>query len=462
MKKPYIHNAKGRNWNDIGDKSTYPGMLKALDQLKSFHYELENDEKTVRGESFADLEKYYNYMKDSFEGDESFRPTRLIITKNEDPSITYTLHLYGGMIDPKTFMTSILSDLGIDTKKTRTRDVVQYAYDNGYDGAIIKNVVDNGPFATDAFAAENANIYVVFDSNQIKAIDNKNPTDNDDIRFSLKDTGNKTDSEGITLSPGMYDFMRDSKALSRDGRLAKVYHGTTDAMFTVFYPSVSNYGGSFFTSNKIVGEIYTAEDGSYKEFNKDMTYEQRLKDLGATFYLEDDEDNLNPDWVVNYDGMDVSAGNTLEKAIDNSRQYYRELFDTADLPASTLYGVYLNLKNPLILECDEHDWDDLSYNGKDGLTTRDIADIAHENGNDGVIFRDIYDPEELSDVYIAFESNQVKAADNENPTDNEDIRYEIKEGMSDEERFDILKDKKLTVVYYDKEKLPLNEEDKET
>ena len=65
--------------------------------------------------------------------------------------------------------------------------------------------------------------------------------------------------------------------------------------------------------------------------------------------------------------------------------------------------------------------------------TRELAALADAKGYDSVIVRNCYDigaashlkGEGLSDIYIAFSSNQVKDIDNENPTENPDIRYSI-------------------------------------
>ena len=68
------------------------------------------------------------------------------------------------------------------------------------------------------------------------------------------------------------------------------------------------------------------------------------------------------------------------------------------------------------------------------VNTRDLAEIAENYGHDGVIIRNLMDiggasslkgGQALSDIYIAFSSNQVKDTRNENPTENPDIRYSI-------------------------------------
>ena len=74
--------------------------------------------------------------------------------------------------------------------------------------------------------------------------------------------------------------------------------------------------------------------------------------------------------------------------------------------------------------------------GEYGYDTREWAEFAEDEGHDGVIFRNIIDiddktemfdseEEAASDVYVAFSSNQVKDINNENPTENPDIRFSI-------------------------------------
>lgn len=58
---------------------------------------------------------------------------------------------------------------------------VKQLKEQGYDGLIIHTNVDAGTFGS------NNTQYVVFDANQIKNIDNLNPTENPDIRYSLRE-----------------------------------------------------------------------------------------------------------------------------------------------------------------------------------------------------------------------------------------------------------------------------------
>lgn len=120
-----------------------------------------------------------------------------------------------------------------------------------------------------------------------------------------------------------------------------------------------------------------------------------------------------------------------------------------------IYNLFLNIKNPLVIESAENPaaWSDLPFNisGVQHVTTRHAATYAKNNGYDGVILNDIIDQggasegdlsllginyaegelddearewysymmrtePNASDIFIAFESNQVKSAGGENTT----------------------------------------------
>lgn len=120
-----------------------------------------------------------------------------------------------------------------------------------------------------------------------------------------------------------------------------------------------------------------------------------------------------------------------------------------------IYDLFLNIKNPLVIESAKNPaaWSDLPFNisGVQHVTTRHAAAYAKNNGYDGVILNDIIDQggasegdlsllgmnyaegelddearewysymmrtePNASDIFIAFESNQVKSAGGENTT----------------------------------------------
>ena len=73
---------------------------------------------------------------------------------------------------------------------------------------------------------------------------------------------------------------------------------------------------------------------------------------------------------------------------------------------------YLNISNPLIRETGRDAFEYYDDNGYELLREADIYE------NDGIIIKG-----EGRNLYVAFESNQVKLTSNQNPTNNPDIRY---------------------------------------
>ena len=63
--------------------------------------------------------------------------------------------------------------------------IAEYAKENGYDGVVIRNVVDAGLYNSSGEYKTGTDV-IAFNPEQIKDIDNKNPTKDPDIRFSMK------------------------------------------------------------------------------------------------------------------------------------------------------------------------------------------------------------------------------------------------------------------------------------
>ena len=82
-----------------------------------------------------------------------------------------------------------------------TNDIVKQIinlnkYGENYDGVIIKNVVDYGGVSK---THESADLYITFESNQFKNIDNTKPTNDPDIRYSISDNESKQSALFPTL-----------------------------------------------------------------------------------------------------------------------------------------------------------------------------------------------------------------------------------------------------------------------
>lgn len=175
------------------------------------------------------------------------------------------------------------------------------------------------------------------------------------------------DSDGRQLTEAQQEFFKDSKAVDSEGRLLTLYHGT-GTKFTVF-------------DKTRIGENF-ADRGS---------------DLGFYFspYIED------------------------------ATGYAREA--TGYKGKGEIMQVYLNLKNPLVIE--DEGWG--SAIGQADVRHGDLKRWAQEGGHDGIIVKstdiEMDDNGTPDAVYIAFSSEQIKSVTNENPTGNPDIRFSISE-----------------------------------
>lgn len=181
------------------------------------------------------------------------------------------------------------------------------------------------------------------------------------------------DSDGRQLTEAQREFFKDSKAVDEKGRLLTLYHGT-GAKFTVFDK----------------GRI-------------EQNFQNRGGDLGFYFspYIED------------------------------AQGYAREAaFSTGGEKA--IMEVYLNLKNPLVVE--DEGWG--SAISQADIRHGDLKRWAQEGGNDGIIVKstDEVDDDGTPDaVYIAFSPEQIKSVTNKNPTGNPDIRYSVAESDTEAE-----------------------------
>ena len=77
-----------------------------------------------------------------------------------------------------------------------TRELSEIAKDLGYDGVIIKNILDIGGYSG-GFVNEASTVAIAFDSNQIKSVDNANPTEDPDINLS-REFENPEETDALT------------------------------------------------------------------------------------------------------------------------------------------------------------------------------------------------------------------------------------------------------------------------
>jgi len=243
--------------------------------------------------------------------------------------------------------------------------------ETNYDGIIMKNVYDYGGQSKNSYRTT-GNLYVTFDSNQFKAEDNLNPTENQDIRYSLS----TQDSQGRELSKEQQDYFTNSKVRDAEGRLIPMYHGTT---------------------------------GEFNEFDRDLAGNHGTY-YGAGFYFTKDLDSAK-DYAKMSNG---EQGRVIESYLNITNPYIPTA-DTINEDGSVSFApsFYEDFENRFKDDVNLiTDWDTLTNRQKG----RAVRNILQDNGYDGVI---------NGDNYVVFESNQIKNIDNTNPTSSPDIRYSL-------------------------------------
>ena len=214
---------------------------------------------------------------------------------------------------------------------------------------------------------DNATVYVAFDSSQFKNIDNTAPTESKDIRYSLMDT----DSTGRKLSTEQKKFFAGSKVIDGNGNLLVMYHGTTAfGYITEFKRGKKGWlgPGIYLTSKRSDAQRYADAMG---EGNG------RLYEMYA---------NITKPLVVT-DGNPVPG--ILKAAYGRDSVYKSRSEKQANDPSI--------------------------------VTQADINKLRAK-GYDGIVW-DFGGSKEVS----VFSPEQVKLADNVDPTSSKDIRYSLME-----------------------------------
>lgn len=235
------------------------------------------------------------------------------------------------------------------------------------------------------------------------------------------------DSDGNALSEGQIEYFADSVVRDSLGRLLVLYHGTMSGGFTVFGKS-KDYG-YFFTDSIMTANSYS---GSFEEFDakKIKTWDdakEYARKSGFLLYYSQAKSAYMLD--------DYSGKITYWKESD-LEELARTLEKRGRKPSkATNYKTYLNLTNPLIVNGNGSNLDNVVNHDEagnpigEGMRTKQWVKKAIDEGYDGVIFKDIYDTgkfggERKGNVYVALKPEQIKSVNNLNPTTDPDIRYQ--------------------------------------
>lgn len=168
--------------------------------------------------------------------------------------------------------------------------------------------------------------YITFNSNQAKNIDNKQPTKNDDIRYSLAPM---EDSEGNKLSEQQSEYFANSKVRDKEGRLQVVYHGTMEDFNTFDRTkarSTMDIQGLFFSPYLIEAEGYGEKVKPYflnikNPADESIAFSVLNKYKGqnnAGIKAREELESKGYDGVIGYDEYIIFNSNQA-KLIDNKK-----------------------------------------------------------------------------------------------------------------------------------------------
>ena len=358
------------------------------------------------------------------------------ISNKTDRNIFINEYVKGGYaqgIDPyssKADIEKYISD-GIDWNEAD--NLKEFFDDNGYDyDGIILNEGADGGYGDEV--TQRGISYVTFSPEQVKNVDNTDPTKNKDIRFSLRNDVPMIDNKGRKLSKKQSDYFKDSLIRDVDGRLITVYHGTNNDFSIFLHDHIGKNGsaegyGFYFTDSQNFAKGYKKSDGNIIEAYLNIKKPLSLNKLTLTGReIEKLIRAIDPDGdllISNYENTGIGYP---------SKEWYEKgLKETV----STL--MKNNNDSDLVSEL---------INMTDYETLSEISSIL---GYDGFIENDKYDN---ANVYVVFNSNQVKDVNNTSPSENEDIRFSLRDNRSNRK---ILADVLETAAANEEEKLILAE-----
>lgn len=285
FKKPYIIDCKGENWNMISAPAELAGNIKKTETVFNISYDKASDSIKFSAHDSADSnKKLFEFLaKDGEEFEDA-------IMKQFNPDVFESIiyEMAGGDLSSVN-MSDMLEEIVYDgkfddyfakIKKGQTKTVgftakMDYDWENNniatrimstdtiskairekfgsqYDSIVFKNVRDYGDFDS---GFSGGDVYVAFEPEQVKLVDNLNPTDSYDIRYDVgKQVFSRSDSLYFTsknlygekgnkyIDPKLYkenytDYQRKALvSLAKDEsvftetqkKYMKSYYGVTD------------------------------------------------------------------------------------------------------------------------------------------------------------------------------------------------------------------------------------------
>lgn len=282
------------------------------------------------------------------------------------------------------------NNITIDINRVKT----VYGYDRNKPdlNKYIKDNINNNKFTKIYEQKKNPSTSKTSQLSSINKISQNNQNVNS-IKNSIKD------NKGRSLTVEQQEYFKDSKVRDENGNLLTMYHGSSNK-FTIFDRSYSNtnnvYGnGLYFTSIKELATNHSKDNKLYEVY-------------------------LN---IVNplQEGQNKITKEQIEKVIKTIK------FNKQS--ADFIFGKNATIDDKVNYLSDMND-DFLRLEIIDGLSKNNLTEtIEIFNKLTGINYDGIITDRET----VVFNSNQVKNVDNTNPTENEDIRYSLKNNQKENE-----------------------------
>ena len=187
-----------------------------------------------------------------------------------------------------------------------------------------------------------------------------------DVKYSL------SDSDGRQLSKEQQEYFKDSKMRDENGNLKVMYHGSQDAGFHVFDARMSDDDTSFFfVDRNDVAASYSGTSETYeaKAFRTAKDANKFFVEIGKKEYKVVERDGK---YTLYDDGTEIAASESLSEIYDEFRDWEGIGYGDAN------YKVYLNLKNPLVVDAKGRNWNNVSREFSQEIADRYNALTAEE------------------------------------------------------------------------------------
>lgn len=177
LENPYVYDARGKQWNRL--------------RAPEYDRDVRHEYKSIESFFNPDVNKY-SVIGTTAEGEKEYLVRLMTLDEVEakyGPAFRNFLEDNDYAAQPRTNVDRAINyDIGFDGEwrpldnRYTTRKVARYAEENGYDGVIFKNIIDIGKYG---WSKEASTVAVAFRKDQVKTVDNKNPSFAADIRRSV-------------------------------------------------------------------------------------------------------------------------------------------------------------------------------------------------------------------------------------------------------------------------------------